>query len=174
MIDDHDTAEPPAGDDTPPETPLDGVEVPDLSFGEHDEHGEATDVHATPSTKMEGGCHCGAMRYRVEVTHRHALGCNCSMCMRKGFLHLIVPADQFEELGEDDAYTTYTFGSETAKHYFCKTCGVTPYYVPRSHPDGFSVNVRTLDDVVATGNLDAWDIEPFDGQHWEDNVDSIR
>ena len=76
---------------------------------------------------LEGGCHCGAVRYRVTVRGRNGVECNCSMCAKKGYLHLIVPEGDFELLQGADALTTYTFGTHTAKHHFCSRCGVHSY-----------------------------------------------
>jgi hypothetical protein len=121
-------------------------------------------------TTYEGGCHCGAVRFRVEADTDVALDCNCSMCTMKGFLHLIVTKDRFTLLRGADAITTYTFNTHVAKHTFCSKCGVHPFYVPRSHPDGVDVNVRCLDgDALAR-----FRIEPFDGANWEASVDAIR
>jgi hypothetical protein len=118
----------------------------------------------------EGGCHCGRVRFRVRAASLEALDCNCSMCSKKGFLHLIVPKEDFELLSGDDALTTYTFNTGVARHTFCRVCGVHPFYTPRSHPEGIDVNVRCLDDDAAT----RFTVVPFDGAHWEDNVDRIR
>jgi hypothetical protein len=118
----------------------------------------------------EGGCHCGAVRFRVIVDAHEAYDCNCSICRKKGFLHLIVPADRFTLLAGAEALATYTFNTRTAKHTFCKVCGVHPFYTPRSHPDGVDVNVRCLDE----GALERFRVRPFDGQNWEANVDAIR
>jgi hypothetical protein len=118
----------------------------------------------------EGGCHCGAVRFRVEVERSLALDCNCSMCRKKGILHLIVTRDRFAILRGEDALATYTFNTGVAKHTFCKTCGIHPFYVPRSHPDGIDVNVRCLDGDA----LEDFVIEPFDGANWEASVDAIR
>ena len=118
---------------------------------------------------IEGGCHCGRVRFRVRVTKREALDCNCSICTKKGFLHAIVTRDDFELLSGRDALTTYTFGTRVAQHTFCATCGMHPFYVPRSHPDGFDVNVRCLDE-----GLEAWTILPFDGRNWETSITTIR
>lgn len=119
---------------------------------------------------MEGGCHCGRVRFRVRDEANVAYACNCSICAKKGFLHLIVERDQFELLSGEEDLAEYRFGTKTAKHLFCKVCGVHPFYVPRSHPDGVDVNVRCLD-----GDLvNRFRILPFDGQNWEENVESIR
>jgi hypothetical protein len=124
----------------------------------------------TTRTTYEGGCHCGAVRFRVEVDSHAALECNCSMCRMKASLHLIVPKERFALLKGEDVLTTYTFNTGVAKHTFCRTCGIHPFYVPRSHPDGVDVNVRCLDGDA----MDRFHVESFDGAHWEANVDAIR
>jgi hypothetical protein len=119
---------------------------------------------------LEGGCHCGAVRFRVSVERFDATECNCSMCTKKAPIHLIVPPERFELLKGGDALTTYTFNTGVAKHRFCRTCGIHPFYTPRSHPDQVDVNVRCLDG-------DAWrrfTTAPFDGQNWEAHVESLR
>ena len=119
---------------------------------------------------FEGGCHCGAVRFRVRAPELRALDCNCSICTKKGFLHLIVARDQFEILSGEESLGDYRFGTGVARHRFCRTCGIHPFYTPRSHPDQVDVNVRCLDE----GALERFTIEPFDGRNWEQNVDSIR
>ena len=114
----------------------------------------------------EGGCHCGAVRFRVAVDRYEAIDCNCSMCTKKANLHLIVPPDRFTLLRGADALTTYTFNTGTAKHTFCRICGIHPFYTPRSHPDCIDVNVRCLDGVT----LDEIRPQRFDGQHWEQAI----
>lgn len=118
----------------------------------------------------EGGCHCGAVRFRVAVDRYEALDCNCSMCRRKANLHLIVPLDHFMLLRGADALTTYRFNTGVAKHTFCRTCGIHPFYTPRSHPECVDVNVRCLDGEAAA----RFRIAPFDGANWEANVERIR
>jgi hypothetical protein len=115
----------------------------------------------------EGGCHCGRVRFRVTADLSGVSDCNCSVCTKKGFLHLIVPPEQFELLSGEDALSTYQFNTGTAKHTFCRHCGIHAFYVPRSDPDKIDVNVRCLDDV----DLDAITIHPFDGRNWEDAMD---
>lgn len=110
-----------------------------------------------------GGCHCGRVRFRVTSDLSGILDCNCSICTKKGFLHLIVEPSQFELLTDPGALTTYTFGTGTAKHSFCSTCGMHPFYVPRSHPDKIDVNVRCIEGL----DLGALTITPYDGQNWE-------
>jgi hypothetical protein len=120
---------------------------------------------------LSGSCHCGRVRFEVDVDTFEALDCNCSVCTKKGFLHLIVPKERFRLLSGADALTTYTFNTHVAKHHFCATCGIHAYYVPRSHPDQIDVNVRALDDEQARARFVT---TPFDGKNWEANVDTIR
>jgi hypothetical protein len=112
---------------------------------------------------MEGGCHCGRVRFRVTASLDRVTECNCSICAKKGFLHLIVPPAQFELLRGKDDLTTYAFNTGIAKHTFCKHCGMHPFYVPRSDPDKIDVNVRCLDGI----DLAAITPKMFDGKHWE-------
>lgn len=119
--------------------------------------------------KYLGGCHCGAIRFEVEAPERvEASECNCTMCARTGYLHLIVPQSKFKLLQGAEQITTYTFNTGVAKHTFCKICGVKPFYVPRSNPDGYSVNVRCLDPQPAHLT-----IEPFDGRNWEQHAQAL-
>lgn len=114
-------------------------------------------------TDITGGCHCGAVRFRAKLPPPPvpALDCNCSICRRTGFLHLIVPHEDFVLLAGGDALTSYRFGSGSADHLFCGTCGVKCFYQPRSHPDCWSVNAHCLDQPVPL------DVTQFDGRDWE-------
>jgi hypothetical protein len=95
----------------------------------------------------DGGCHCGRVRFRVTADLDRVTDCNCSMCTKKGILHLIVPQDAFELLSGKDDLATYTFNTGVAKHHFCRHCGIHSFYVPRSDPDKIDVNARCRDDV---------------------------
>jgi hypothetical protein len=106
-----------------------------------------------------GGCHCGRVRFEVRAPARiAALQCNCSICRMTGFLHLIVPASRFRLTSGADVLSEYTFNTGTAKHRFCGVCGVKSFYIPRSHPHGFDVNVHCLDGDTIAGV----DVEQFD------------
>ncbi len=125
----------------------------------------------------EGGCHCGRVRFRIRVdleqSKRHcqsllsvsAVGeCNCSICTKKGILHISVTPGQFELLSGQDDLVTYPFNTGIAQHTFCRHCGIHAFYVPRSDPKNFSVNARCLDD------FDPTKMRPrrfFDGRNWE-------
>jgi hypothetical protein len=111
-----------------------------------------------------GSCHCG--RVRIEALappDLDVLECNCSMCSRSAYLHLIVAAGEFRLLSGADALVEYSFGTGVAKHRFCRHCGVKSFYVPRSHPDGYSVNARCLDPAT----ISSMRIRSFDGRDWE-------
>ena len=117
-----------------------------------------------------GRCHCGAVAFEVEAPEAIvAQECNCSICAKAGFLHLIVPKRHFKLLRGADEITTYAFNTGVARHTFCKVCGIKPFYTPRSNPDGVDVNVRCLD--TAPKSLT---IEPFDGRNWEQNAASLK
>jgi len=111
----------------------------------------------------EGSCHCGRVRFRVTADLTAVTECNCSICAKKGFLHLIVAPERFELLSGEDALITYRFNTGVARHSFCGTCGIHPFYVPRSDPDKIDINARCLDGV------DAARLAPhrFDGRNWE-------
>ena len=115
----------------------------------------------------QGGCHCGAVRFEVLAPDEIEVNeCTCSICRMTGYLHLIVDAENFRLIKGGEGLTTYTFNTGTAKHQFCPVCGIKSFYVPRSKPDGFSVNVRCLDD----GEVRVTRIAIFDGKHWEEAI----
>ncbi len=118
-----------------------------------------------------GGCHCGAVRFEVLAPARLVVHeCNCSICAMTSFQHLIVPGARFRLLQGRDSLTEYTFNTGQARHLFCRRCGVKSFYVPRSNPDGFSVNARCLD----AGTIEMLTVEDFDGRNWEANAGALR
>ncbi|NNF51222.1 MAG: GFA family protein [Gammaproteobacteria bacterium] len=127
----------------------------------------ASDSH---KKRFHGGCHCGAVRFEVKAPKDFsAVSCNCSICAMTGYLHLIVPASDFRLTKGDKQLITYSFNTGVAKHHFCGVCGIKSFYVPRSNPDGFSVNVRCLEGVEGRHA-----VESFDGQNWEANAASLK
>lgn len=121
-------------------------------------------------TTHKGGCHCGRVRFEVDAPAKPVVQeCNCSICAKTGFLHLIVPHSRFRLVSGEDALTTYTFNTGVAKHHFCNHCGIKSWYVPRSHPDGVSVNARCLD----SGTIEDLVVETFDGRNWERNSSQL-
>jgi hypothetical protein len=117
-----------------------------------------------------GGCHCGRVRFEVDAPAAiAALDCNCSICRMSGFLHLIVPADRFRLLAGVDDLSEYTFNTGAARHRFCRFCGIKSFYVPRSNPDGFDVNVRCLD----SATIERVDVTPFDDTRRDESEAAI-
>ncbi|MBB3764038.1 GFA family protein [Sphingomicrobium lutaoense] len=114
--------------------------------------------------KIDGGCHCGAVRFSAEVGQPPipALSCNCSICSMTGFVHVIVPHADFTLEKGEDALASYRFGSGQAEHLFCRHCGIKSFYQPRSHPDAYSVNANCLDDAPRMR------VSFFDGRNWEE------
>ena len=116
---------------------------------------------------FSGGCHCGAVRFEVDVGPEPELWlCNCSICDMTGYLHLIVGKSSFRLLSGEHRLTSYRFNTGVANHLFCSVCGIKSFYVPRSHPDGISVNARCLDGQP----LAALAPREFEGQNWEHNA----
>jgi centromere protein V len=116
------------------------------------------------SVVHKGGCHCGRVRFEVDAPATVTVSeCNCSICSKSGYLHLIVPETRFRLLHGEEFLTRYTFNTGTASHLFCSVCGIKSFYVPRSHPDGYSVNARCIDE----GTIERLVVEPFDGRDWE-------
>jgi hypothetical protein len=106
--------------------------------------------------KHTGGCHCGRVRFEVLAPAEiEVMDCNCSICSKLGgFLHLIVR----------ESLATYTFNTGVAQHTFCSRCGIKSFYVPRSHPQAYSVSARCLD----PGTVTSTRVTRFDGANWEE------
>jgi hypothetical protein len=124
---------------------------------------ERDDEDAMSETKTyDGGCHCGAVRYRATTAIDQAITCNCSICSKTGTMLVFVPASRFELLSGEDAITDYQFGKKHIHHLFCSRCGIRSF-ARGAMPDGtpiVAVNVRCLDDV----DLAALPVKQFDGK----------
>ena len=112
---------------------------------------------------VEGGCHCGLVRFEASIPgpEVEVLTCDCSICKMTGYHHLIIPDSKFRLVEGQGETTTYRFGSGKARHIFCKQCGIKSFYRPRSHPDGVSINWYCLDE----GHGLTARIVPFDGAY---------
>jgi len=118
-----------------------------------------------------GGCHCGKVRFEVDAPAELEVQlCNCSICAMTAYLHLIVPKARFRLLEGSDELTTYTFNTGVAQHHFCATCGIKSFYVPRSNPDGISVNARCLE----PDTISVIHITDFDGRNWEEHAHQLE
>ena len=117
-----------------------------------------------------GGCHCGGVRFEVALPATvEAQSCNCSMCAKTGFVHIIVPESRFRITRGAERLVEYTFNTRVAKHLFCAECGIKSFYRPRCNPDGWSVIGRCLDEVEGLEIV----IEAFDGKNWEANAHAL-
>jgi len=116
-----------------------------------------------------GSCHCGTIKFQVEAPESVEVErCNCSICRKSGYIHLIVPLSQFRLLSGQDNITTYSFNTGVAQHTFCATCGIKPFYTPRSNPDGIDININCLD-----SQPEHITIVDFDGQNWEQHAHTL-
>jgi hypothetical protein len=119
---------------------------------------------------LHGGCHCGLVAYEVDGPIKRASECNCSICTRKGYLHWIVPRDQFRLMTSWDDLVVYSFNTGAAKHYFCPRCGVASFYIPRSDPDKIDINLRCLEGI----DLSTLELSHFDGRNWDTAIKSYE
>jgi len=117
----------------------------------------------------QGSCHCEKVLFEVSLPEKLEVEeCNCSICKKSGFLHLILPLRDFKLVAGEEYLSHYRFNTKVAVHKFCKVCGIKPFYIPRSNPDGIDVNFRCLNTVPKS-----IEIVPFDGQNWEDNAHTL-
>ena len=120
--------------------------------------------------KCSGGCHCGQVRFEIDLPGSVTVNrCNCSICQKSGYVHLIVSVDQFNLLSGANHLVEYRFHTGVAKHLFCDKCGIKSFYVPRSHPDAFSVNLNCVD---LPEEIEV-SIQSFDGRNWSRNLQEI-
>jgi len=113
-----------------------------------------------------GGCHCGRVKYEIKIPEKILVNqCSCSICQKSGYLHLIVPANRFKLICGEEDLLEYRFHTGVARHLFCRVCGIKSFYVPRSHPESFSVNLNCID---LPDEIDVT-VEEFDGRNWSKN-----
>lgn len=106
-----------------------------------------------------GSCHCGRLRFEVDLELDHVRVCDCSICRRRGALLHRVDDDHFRAVTPLEDASLYQWHTDTAKDYFCPVCGILPYRRPRTAPDQWSVNVRCLEGV----DLDAIPVKRVEG-----------
>ncbi|ROS00274.1 hypothetical protein EDC56_2912 [Sinobacterium caligoides] len=117
----------------------------------------------------QASCHCKAVEFQIEAPNEiEADQCNCSICKKSGFLHLIIPLSKFKLIKGQESLSTYSFNTGIAKHTFCKVCGIKPFYTPRSNPDGIDINLNCLDTQPYNIN-----IKPFNGMEWEQHAHKL-
>jgi hypothetical protein len=115
-----------------------------------------------------GSCHCGRVRFEITTDLSRVSECNCSICSKKGYLHHLVPAERFRLISGGEDLEEYRFGTASARHLFCRRCGVAAFYRPRLDPLQFMVNARCVDGI----DVGALRIEKFDGRSWETRPDA--
>ena len=113
--------------------------------------------------KHRGSCHCGRVAFEFDGDIGVANECNCSICRKKGAIWHGTDDAHFRILSGESDLGLYQFGTMTAKHYFCKICGVCPFSHPRIAPTKWVVNLRCVDDI----DLSKLKIREFDGKNWE-------
>lgn len=118
----------------------------------------------------QGSCHCGRVRFELQARIDHVVDCNCSICRRRGALWHGAPDSSLRVLSGESDLALYQFNTKTAKHYFCRHCGIHPFARPRIAPDHWVVNVRCIDDI----NLASLKVQQFDGEHWEEAARAFR
>ena len=118
--------------------------------------------------KHGGGCHCGAVRFEVELDPTRGGRCNCTVCTKVGATTTIVAPGEFDLRSGEQALTAYQWGGRTATRYFCSRCGVTCFsrgHLPELGGDYVSVALNCLDDLDLTEVA----VQYWDGRHdnWE-------
>ena len=98
-------------------------------------------------TKFVGHCHGGKVKFEIETTLDYSARCNCSLCHRRGAVMHYVPEQNFTLIEGEDYVSLYEFHAHTAKHYFCRQCGIYPFHRPRTRPGHYGVNVGCLEGV---------------------------
>ena len=97
----------------------------------------------------KGSCHCGAVAFEVELENglQGVRRCNCSLCRRKGAIMASVPIAGLKVVKGADKLTLYQWNTKTAKHYFCKICGIYTHHQRRSNPSEYGFNVACIEGV---------------------------
>ncbi|MFC5527824.1 GFA family protein [Rhodanobacter ginsengisoli] len=120
-------------------------------------------------TGYTGTCHCGAVKFVVNGPITRATQCTCSVCSRMGALWHGTDESGLTVLSGEDQLRLYQFGSMTAKHYFCRNCGIHPFSRPRLNPKLWVVNLRCVPDIDAA----SLPVSVFDGAHWEEAAQAL-
>ena len=125
----------------------------------------------TGTDSILGSCHCGAVTFKVQLVdgYKTARRCTCSMCVRRGVIPVSATLADLRILTGEDNLSCYQFGTKTAKHYFCQTCGIYTHHQRRSNPEQFGINPACLEGFDI---FDLQDVPILDGtQHPRDNPD---
>lgn len=99
--------------------------------------------------RVEGGCHCGAVRFEVTLTEGlgTARRCTCSYCRMRGAVAVSADLGGVRILRGEESLSVYRFNTGTAQHHFCSVCGIYTHHQRRSNPGQYGVNVACLDGI---------------------------
>jgi hypothetical protein len=111
----------------------------------------AAEGRLRPPARYRGACHCGAVQFEIETDLAELTTCDCSICSLRNALMVKVHESRFRLISGETALTEYRFHTRTARHFFCRTCGIYPFHRKRVTPDHFGVNVHCLADIDLTG-----------------------
>jgi len=104
-----------------------------------------------PLQCYRGSCHCGAVRFEIETDFPELTMCDCSLCRRRNALMVKVHESRLRLLAGAEVLSEYQFNTHTARHFFCRICGIYPFHRKRVTPDNFGVNVHCLEDFDPAG-----------------------
>jgi len=116
----------------------------------------------TEAGRVEGGCHCGAVRFEATGDFFSAISCNCSICQKRGHWLAFIPASAFTQTAGEGMLTDYQFNRHVIHHLFCPRCGIEAFARGKM-PDGsdmVAVNVRCIDGI----DLAAVTVHSYDGR----------
>ena len=129
------------------------------------------DVRSSEPISLTGACHCGAVKFSVELPKglASARRCTCSICRMRGAIAVSANIDGLTITQGADRLATYRFNTGTAEHHFCTACGIYTHHRRRSSPNEFGINVACLDGVSP---FDFEEVVVHDGdRHPSDNLD---
>ena len=109
---------------------------------------------------QKGSCHCGAVTFEIHGPIRDFRRCDCSICRRKGAIMCTADKDQFRLVCGEEKLGLYQWNTKTARHYFCRTCGIYTHHWRRSRPE-FGYNIGCIEGVDIRALPE---VEIFNGQ----------
>ena len=116
------------------------------------------------SQHYQGSCHCGAVKFSYDGEKiEKGLRCNCSICSRKGAMMSteVIPIEKLNIDATEGSLGLYQFGPKTAKHFFCKTCGIYPFHETARAPGHYRVNLGCIEDLDTSD----FEVDLFDGKN---------
>lgn len=130
-----------------------------------------------PVQTYSGSCHCGDVRFEVDLDLAEGGGkCNCTICRKTRNWSASVKPDAFRLLSDPAAMSDYQFGTNSVHWRFCRRCGVRAFGegdIPEAGGPFVAVQLACLDDIdnaalaaapvrYANGRDNDWWHEPSD------------